>query len=331
MSKQKNAPVAKTTDSAKLTDEQAKQMLAKQQEVFKGITFGIETITPEQARQILKDYNTDNRGIRVGAYRRFSNDILNDNWLITGDTIVFDKKGVLRDGQHRLMACANTNATMIFFVVRGIPEESFVVMDSGAPRTPKDAFGIAHIKNPGKSANCINAAVSLLKGKKGVFTAKGDTNLTASGRHGNKSSMLLEYYKQHEDSINDAVVFAEKVKKERSRAYAEIGLTVGDLSGLIVYLISMLGHQKELVYSFFDKVYLLGGEPVDAKLFKTLRSTLSKNYYDAVERIKPAAVQSYIAKAWNMFLAGKTNTKITLTEEESAAGVKFSEPTTKAA
>lgn len=323
--------INKTTDSVKMSDEQVKNNLKRQQEVYKNITFAVETITAEDAHKILMENNIDNRKVRAGAVKRYMNDFINNNWMVTCAPIVFDENGVLRDGQHRLIAQFNSGATIMYLVVRGVPEESFVVMDSGAARTSGDAFTIAGISNAGKAANCMSAAMSLLNGKKCVYTSKGDTNMTASGRFGNKALKALEEYRKHEKTAICAIGFAARIKKERSKQYKEVGITEGDIAGTIVYLIDYLGHDKERVYDFFSRLYLTSSATADSQLFKSLRKTLSVNLYDAVRRILPGAVQSYISKAWNLYISGKLKTKVVLTLEEEQNGVKYDLPETKVA
>lgn len=55
-----------------------------------------------------------------------------------GDTIRFNTKGELIDGQHRLNAIIAAQKTYLFIVVRGVPEEAFPTIDEGVHRTVKD-------------------------------------------------------------------------------------------------------------------------------------------------------------------------------------------------
>lgn len=329
MSQKAKAHVAKNvTDSVKSTNKSTNksttQLLKKLLKSYEGITCEMEILSPEEIKNILMNCNINNRPARVGAIKRYATDILNGNWMATGETIVFDNKGYLKDGQTRLMAAMQANATLPFLVVRGVPEEAFIVMDSGATRTPGDIFTIAGIEKPGKCANCMSSAISLLKGKKAVFGSKGDTNLTASGNNGNKSALLLEHYRQHAQAVQEAIEFASNVKKTHSKQYFEVGLTEGNISGVIVYLTEYLGYETDKVYNFFKNVYLMDeGNEGHSRLFTSLRNTLSVNYYDKVRRILPAFVQSYIAKTFYLYLEGKLNQTIKLTKEEEISGVPY--------
>jgi hypothetical protein len=57
---------------------------------------------------------------------------------MNGDTIRFNTKGELIDGQHRLHAIIATGKTYPFIVVRGVPESAFTTIDEGITRTIKD-------------------------------------------------------------------------------------------------------------------------------------------------------------------------------------------------
>ena len=73
----------------------------------------------------------------------------NITWLITemengrfepmnGDTIRFNTRGELIDGQHRLTAIVQTGQTYQCIVVRGVADEAFPTIDEGITRTVKD-------------------------------------------------------------------------------------------------------------------------------------------------------------------------------------------------
>ncbi|WP_460985736.1 ParB N-terminal domain-containing protein, partial [Staphylococcus aureus] len=73
---------------------------------------------------------------------------LSGDWKNAGDTIRFDKDGSLIDGQHRLLACVNTNLAQNFLIVYGLDSEVFDVIDNGKGRTNADVLGMKHYKDP---------------------------------------------------------------------------------------------------------------------------------------------------------------------------------------
>jgi hypothetical protein len=78
-------------------------------------------VTQEQALYWLKYHNPRNRNIYLSIVSRYIYDLITGNWDITFEPIVFDDKGNLMDGQHRLWAIALSGIPATFQVVTGIP------------------------------------------------------------------------------------------------------------------------------------------------------------------------------------------------------------------
>jgi hypothetical protein len=102
------------------------------------------TVEPIDAERWL-DRNDANRNPRsrvVGAYAR---DMQAGKWLVTGESIKFDRSGNLLDGQHRLLAIAESGIPQRMLVVSGIDPVARQVIDTGAVRTGGDALRLAGI------------------------------------------------------------------------------------------------------------------------------------------------------------------------------------------
>jgi hypothetical protein len=98
--------------------------------------FAVETITPERARAILDDLNTNNyRKVADPTVRRYALDMANGRWRKTGEAIKFDVEGKLADGQHRLLACVKAGEPFTTAVVLGVEPEAAEVMDFGHKRS----------------------------------------------------------------------------------------------------------------------------------------------------------------------------------------------------
>lgn len=98
-------------------------------------------ISPEMARLMLSA-SPGNRLIRqwhinvlVAAQKR-------GEWLLTHQGAAFDWNGQLRDGHHRLMACAQSGVTITMRVTFGLDPASFDAVDQGVLRTVADITGI---------------------------------------------------------------------------------------------------------------------------------------------------------------------------------------------
>ena len=101
------------------------------------ISSAIESITPAIARSIL-GRNAENRPISELVVNQMVSDLKAGRWLMTGQPIIIADTGELNDGQHRLHAICKAEAAVQALVVRGVPRETRVAIDTGRARTPGD-------------------------------------------------------------------------------------------------------------------------------------------------------------------------------------------------
>lgn len=107
-------------------------------------TVAIETVTPRKAKEWLQG-NVDNRKLRESRVLFMSGLLNEDEWELTGDAIVFDDKGILINGQHRLSALVVANKSAQFVVLRGVPSKAQEVMDQGLSRNLGDQLHRRHV------------------------------------------------------------------------------------------------------------------------------------------------------------------------------------------
>lgn len=112
-------------------------------------------VSPALAQHILNTLNPHNRPTRSSHIVQYAEDMTDGRWKLTGDTIKFGRSGILRDGQHRLAGCIRSGVMFETYIVFGIDDESFSVMDTGRKRKGDDVFSIAGITN----ASSASAAV----------------------------------------------------------------------------------------------------------------------------------------------------------------------------
>lgn len=84
--------------------------------------------------------NKGNRNIRANKVAQYAHDMARGAWMMTGETIKFDTNGDLVDGQHRLMAVIEADATVRVAVQFGLDPEARHYVDTGAARTAQDAL-----------------------------------------------------------------------------------------------------------------------------------------------------------------------------------------------
>lgn len=102
--------------------------------------FVLEVITPAKAKKYLAK-NTANRRVRTTWIKRLASIIDNDQWIVTHHGIAFDSKGVLRDGQHRLMAIMEANRAVKMWVAYDVPDDVVLGIDQPGVRDVVDISG----------------------------------------------------------------------------------------------------------------------------------------------------------------------------------------------
>jgi hypothetical protein len=105
----------------------------------------IEKITPATAEKYL-NRNHGNRALRDGLVERYANDMRNGTWTQCVAPIAFYDNGDIADGQHRLWAVVESDAPQKFIVVRGLPREAGLNIDTGKNRSIVDNAKIAGVR-----------------------------------------------------------------------------------------------------------------------------------------------------------------------------------------
>jgi hypothetical protein len=120
-------------------------------------------ITPDLARKWLATRNKGNRPMMRKNVDRYSLALRRGEWMMTGESIVFGRDGMLLTGQHRLQACVETGISFrssVFFDIDPLAKE---VIDSGKPQSDADRLakmGISAAKTAAAAARLLNRHVA---------------------------------------------------------------------------------------------------------------------------------------------------------------------------
>jgi len=118
-------------------------------------------ITVADAYELLTgDRNVDNRTISDDKVEQYARDILNDRWLLTGETIKISNDGFLNDGQHRLEAIIKAGKAIDGFIVYGVSRESRFAVDQGRTRGAGCYLQMEGIKNGNQMAGLARMAIA---------------------------------------------------------------------------------------------------------------------------------------------------------------------------
>lgn len=124
----------------------------------------IETITPEIAAAYLHT-SEGNRSLKAAKVASYARDMSGGKWQENGESIIFDAKGSLIDGHHRLTACTKSGHSFRSAVVRGVESEAKKTIDMGASRSVGDALHLHGYKNSNHLSGVVVALFSLKNGR----------------------------------------------------------------------------------------------------------------------------------------------------------------------
>jgi hypothetical protein len=100
-------------------------------------TCNVVDVTPEMAREWLK-WVRNQRHISPLTVAGYADEMRNKRWKLTSDAIMFNSKGDLVNGQHRLSAIAQSSAICPFIVMENADDDAAEVTDLGRVRSVPD-------------------------------------------------------------------------------------------------------------------------------------------------------------------------------------------------
>lgn len=120
-----------------------------------GISMTVETITPGLAVKYLQQNVKNYRKLKKPIYKRYAEDMKAGRWELNGEPIVFDEKGILKNGQHRLAAIILAETPVKMAVIRGVAEE-VEAFDIGSNRTANDISNARGHEFPKEVLSAVN-------------------------------------------------------------------------------------------------------------------------------------------------------------------------------
>jgi hypothetical protein len=234
------------------------------------------TITPDMAADLLQRYNHHNRPPKPGHIGRYRNDMGANNWALTGDTIKFSDARLLRDGQNRLLACVEANASFRTHIVFGIPDAFFNMMDQGKNREGLDLLAIEGVKHPGDTASAVRWARLFT-----TDTVKKRTTFTQREIH-------ALYMKGGYSGVSDFVVTAQRIRKV---SHMPTGVVAGAL-----YTFDQIDPRHAAA---FAQAWESGKWVGAFKVFDTIQKRVKEIESAGTGRIRDDVRAALIVIAWN--------------------------------
>lgn len=200
-------------------------------------------ITPRIARALVgpeDGRNTDNRTASKDQIRHYREVIKAGLWRLTHQGIAIDTRGIVQDGQHRMLAqLAATedlgyDVTLPYAVFVGMPEENFKVIDEGMLRNARQLFGKAGEKN----ASPLQTAVRLVH-----YAGDGDARRSARLKLANQ--IIVDEFGANAEEFREVTRLA---MRDHNKCFTSTGALAAAM-----YLIRRVnGPTNEYVGQFYD-------------------------------------------------------------------------------
>jgi hypothetical protein len=257
------------------------------------ISTEITKVTPQIAAQFLAT-NTRNRRLKKHWVEQLKERMVSGQWVLNGESISFDKNGVLLNGQNRLTAVIESGVTVEMIVVRGLEPEAFSTIDENVRRNGKDVLYINGEKHASSLAALLrNIAQYEEKGK------------LLSSTHHFSNQDALDTLKSHPDSRESAAfgnLFNNKFK-----------CITPSVTAFSHYLFMKIS--RDDTAKFFDSINEGVGLEKGSPILK-LRDKLIYSHSSARARLKNFVWIHYVIKTWNYYRDGKMIKNLQIVKDE---------------
>lgn len=249
----------------------------------------IETITPAKAEEYLAT-SKGNRPLNKSAVRSYADSMLKGKWLLNGVPIIFDNKGCLIDGHHRLNAIIQSGIPVQTAVCRGVQSEVFTTIDQGRTKSLGQLLAVQKTENYNIVASIVGGNDTLVK----VGKLWGDNG--ARLKHVSNMDFYDEYQRHAEDYQEAARIAGELWRLSRLIKTAWLG-------SLYYYLVHTGCYRGYFVYGFLRAVCCLDTSGINQA--DELRKFIIRN--DRKDRkLSNELLFAIICKAWNAYVSNKT-------------------------
>jgi hypothetical protein len=252
-------------------------------------TNSVVLVTPQMANDWLLT-NNRNRNISKVRVAKIVDDIINYRWQYNGESIKFDVDGNLIDGQHRLLAIAQSERSLPLLIVNNLATESQQTIDLGRPRTLNDIVNILNIPHSSKVAAIGNMVLQL----------ENNPNIVWSERSLATKALATEFIRSTTSKLVAAAILSSNVYRAfhlREAVYGTFAYKVKESKN---YAMFELFHQ-----GLVEGANLSHGDPRLALRNQIMRSPVLAN-----GRWQSQQQLAWTIKAWNGFIENKSMTRM---------------------
>ena len=245
----------------------------------------IVLLNPELAKRLLKK-NVGNRDLKNRCYNSYINQMKNGSWKENGEPIIIDKNGIIKDGQHRLMAVIEANYSYHCPIISDVEPNVMDTIDTGTNRSLSDVLKFNGFIYNNEIATLIKSIKKYDLKLKNLGDS-GDDRLTVT------NSIGLDYALKNKEPLIRLCRESKRINSNQN-----IKLINCKQIGTFLYIIAK---GFDFNQSHIDFVELICGVKADS-------NSCTKYVYDKILasktgkiNIKSIYLTNLIIKAWNIY------------------------------
>lgn len=245
-------------------------------------------VTPDMAEQYLATMGGAQRKLKRHVVAAYAADMVAGRWALDAAAIAFDTKGRLVNGQHRMQAVALSGCSIVFAVMRDVPDDAILTMDSGARRTSGDQLHILGVPDGNRTATIVRAVLMYRFAPDRVW----DTRLVAAVA---TRTAQFEYVMRHRAAVADALTAARAMR---------LGQAHLPSTGALHLLVHQDSGYADRWASFHDGLSTgVGLPPRDPRL------AIRNHFARGRRRSGPSMTQAHLhvmIRGWNKYVRGES-------------------------
>lgn len=244
-----------------------------------------KVVTPAMAEKWLAEHNKNNyRSLRKLTVERYARDMAVGRWEENGEPVIFNGRGDLLDGQHRLAAVVESQAAVKMLIVRDV-QAGMLTIDRGVPRQFRDELRRRGFKRVDRLAGLVRMLFHYRQGK-------GDPRRSSPTP---SSHDLAELFETDTDGMDHSAATAQKDGCQ--------GLLANASGAICHYLFTQAGGQDYADRFFRDFGGLVGLRKKDPAL--VLRKRLEADHARGAQTsgaVGSTSRQALTILAWNKWI-----------------------------
>jgi len=123
----------------------------------------IINLTPSKAKELL-EMNVGNRDIKKSARLDYVRQMRDGSWKENGEPIIVDYNGVVKDGQHRLIAVIESGISYTVPLITGVASNVMDTIDTGTNRSLADVLKLNGFNWSNRIANLSKQIINYDRG-----------------------------------------------------------------------------------------------------------------------------------------------------------------------